>query len=188
MKQPIPLTPKDVKVLISCPLHYHFLQQRSALPATYSTQVERAAMVHDVIQHLHAAGGPTRLPLPQYLEKVAGEPVARQMVEHYYHRLQQDWPRIIAGNETMRLRISIAGVPLALRGTVDRLDKTRDGGILAILFRTEPEAPTTDTDLRRDAAVTIYHALVASTYPLKRPVRIQELWLHHNQEVTVELS
>ncbi|MCB0174926.1 MAG: hypothetical protein KDJ97_30735, partial [Anaerolineae bacterium] len=36
--------------------------------------------------------------------------------------------------------------------------------------------------------VTIYHALVAATYPLKRPVRIQELWLRADQEVTVELS
>ena len=36
--------------------------------------------------------------------------------------------------------------------------------------------------------MTIYHALVATTYPLKRPVRMQELWLRLNQEVTIELS
>jgi hypothetical protein len=36
--------------------------------------------------------------------------------------------------------------------------------------------------------MTIYHALVATTYPLKRPVRIQELWLQTDQSVTIELS
>jgi len=88
----------------------------------------------------------------------------------------------------MTLRISIAGVSLLLRGTIDRLDKTSDGGVLAILFRTGESVPPTPADLRRNPAITIYHALVAATYPLKRPVRIQELWLTPNQEVTVELG
>lgn len=36
--------------------------------------------------------------------------------------------------------------------------------------------------------MTVYHSLVAATYPLKRPVRLQELWLRVNQSVTIELS
>ena len=36
--------------------------------------------------------------------------------------------------------------------------------------------------------MTIYHSLVAATYPLKRPVRLQELWLRENKNVTIELS
>jgi hypothetical protein len=36
--------------------------------------------------------------------------------------------------------------------------------------------------------MTIYHALVAATYPLKRPVRIQEWWLQLDQNVVLELS
>ena len=188
MKQPIPLTPQDVKVLMRCPLHYHFVQQKSALPIRYTTQAEREALVRDTIQHLHIAGGPDRLTLAQCLESVNDDPVARQMVEHYYERLKQDWPAMMAGNETMTLRISISGVLLALSGTVDRLDKTRDGGILAILFSMDRKPLITDNDLRDDPATTIYHALVASTYPLKRPVRIQQLWLYSNQDITVELS
>jgi hypothetical protein len=43
-------------------------------------------------------------------------------------------------------------------------------------------------DLHQDHALTIYHALVAATYPLKRPVRIQEWWLQLDQNVTIELS
>ncbi len=187
-QQPIPLTPEDVRILNTCPLHYHFLRQKSSLPVIYSTQAERTAMIHDAIQNLHAAGGPSRLSLKDCLKRVADEPVTRHIIENYYHRLEHDWSRMIAGNETMTLKISIGGVALALRATLDRLDKTSDGGILAIVFRTGQETHTTAKDLRRDPATTIYHALVASTYPLKRPVRIQELWLHPNKEVTVELS
>jgi hypothetical protein len=188
IQQPIPLTPKDVSVLVDCPLHYHFLQQKSALPASFSTETELYALVQATIQHLHAAGGPARVLLENCLDQVGDYPPARRMVENYYQRLTQDWPRMMAGNERMELRISIGGVLLALSGTVDRLDKTSDGGILAILFRTGEGSPPTAANLRRDPALTIYHALVASTYPLKRPVRLQQLWLQLNQDITVELS
>jgi hypothetical protein len=95
---------------------------------------------------------------------------------------------MLAGNETMSLKIVLAGIPLLLTGTVDRLDRTSDGGILAVLFRTEGGPAPEAAELLQNPAMTIYHALVAATYPLKRPVRIQELWLQPNQEVTIELS
>ncbi len=187
MKQPILLTPAEVRVLVRCPLHYHFLQQKSSIPAE-STQARLDHLIRESIQQLHAAGGPSRLSLEDCLGKAGNQPVARAIVERYYQRLEQDWPRMIAGNETIQLKISLAGVSLALRGTVDRLDKTSDGGILAILFRTENSPPPTVADLRQDHGLTIYHALVASTYPLKRPVRLQEWWLQPDQQVTIELS
>jgi RecB family exonuclease len=187
IKQPIPLTPIEVRVLTRCPLHYHFLQQKPSRQVN-PAQEELAKLVRETIQELHAAGGPARLSLAECLEKVAHQPQARQMVEPYYHRLEQDWPQMMAGNETMQLRISIGGVSLSLQATVDRLDKTSDGGILAILFRTEDGPLPTETELRQDRAMTIYHALVAATYPLKRPVRIQEWWLSLDQRVTIELS
>jgi RecB family exonuclease len=187
IKQPIPLTPIEVRVLTRCPLHYHFLQQKPLMQAD-PAQEELDKLVRETIQQLHAAGGPARLSLEECLKKVANQSKARQMIERYYHRLEQDWPQMMAGNETMQLRISIGGVSLSLQGTVDRLDKTSDGGILAILFRTEDGPLPTDADLRHDRAMTIYHALVAATYPLKRPVRIQEWWLSLDQRVTIELS
>jgi hypothetical protein len=110
------------------------------------------------------------------------------MAERYYHHLKQDWTSMIAGNETMQLRISIGRVSLALEATVDRLDKTSDGGILAILFRPENGPLPSERDLHQDHALTIYHALVAATYPLRRPVRIQEWWLRPDQRITIELS
>ena len=45
MKQPIPLSPEDVRTLISCPLHYHFLQQKAALPPALAAQQELARLV-----------------------------------------------------------------------------------------------------------------------------------------------
>ncbi len=186
-KQPFPLTPIEVKVLIRCPLHYHFLQQSPSTPID-STQAALDNLVRENIQQLHAAGGPDRLSLEDCLSKVASQPRARQMVERYYHRLKQDWSRMIAGNEAMSLKISIGGVSLILKATLDRLDKTSDGGVLAILFRTGKGPPPTPDSLRDDPTMTVYHALVAATYPLKRPVRIQELWLQLNQDVTIELS
>ena len=183
MKQPIPLTPAKVRVLVRCPLHYHFLQQS---PTNGPDPVDRAA--REAIRQLHAAGGPARLSLADCLKQLPDQPAARSMVERYYHHLEQDWSGMIAGNETMQLRISIGRVSLALQATVDRLDKTSDGGILAILFRTEDGPLPAAADLKKDHAITIYHALVAATYPLKRPVRIQEWWLRPDQRITIELS
>ena len=187
IRQPISLTPHEVRVLTRCSLHYHFLQQGSSQPAR-SAQAEVDRHVRETIQHLHAAGGPSRLPLAQCLARVDTYPEAQHMLENYYRRLEQDWSRMIASNETMTLRIHLAGVSLAFRAAVDRLDQTSDGGILAILLQTGSESPPALDDFRDDPAVTIYHALVASSYPLKRPVRIQALWLLPNQELTVELS
>ncbi len=186
-KQPIPLSPDEGRVLVRCPLHYHFLQQVSAA----KLDPDRAALdslVRQTIQQLHAAGGPARLSLAKCLAPLENQALARQMVEPYYHSLARDWGHMIAGNETMALKIFIGGVSLALRGTVDRLDKTSDGGILAILFRTKSGPLPTTAELRRDQAIVIYHALVAATYPLKRPVRLQEWWLQANQKITIELS
>lgn len=185
--QPIPLKPEDVSILVNCSLHYHFLQQKSTLPASPSPEETVGKLAHQLIQQLHAAGGPARRSLDDCLKNVT-HPSVRRMIENYYYRLEQDWSGMIAANEMMSLRISIAGVSLALRATIDRLDQTSDGGVLAILLRTEQEASSTADALRQNPATTIYHALVASTYPLKRPVRIQELWLYHNQAVTIELS
>ena len=186
--QPIPLTPQEVNILVECPLHYHFAKQPAALSGPATAQAEIDALVRDTVQQLHAAGGPARFSLADCLVRVAGYPAAVQMVERYYRRLERDWRRVMAGNEAMSLKISLAGVSLRLNAIVDRLDRTSDSGILAVLLRTDDALlPTTD-DLRQNLAVTIYHALVAATYPLKRPVRIQELWLRADQEVTVELS
>lgn len=183
IKQPIPLSPDEVRVLARCPLHYHFLHQS---PEPDQSPLDR--LVREAIQTLHAAGGPARLPLADCLKQVAGHGHAEIILKRYYHRLEQDWPNLIAGNETMQLKISIAGVSLLLQTTVDRLDKTSDGGILAILFRTGEGPVPTPADLLRDHAMTIHHALVAATYPLKRPVRLQEWWLQSDQVVTIELS
>jgi len=184
VKQPIPLTPHEVRVLAQCPLHYHFLQQK----ALKQPDVALDNLVRETIQQLHAAGGPARLPLEACLKPVAGQPQARQMLESYYHHLEQDWPHMIAGNETIELKISLGGVSLLLTGTIDRLDKTSDGGILAIFFRADAGPLPDSADLRGNHALTIYHLLTAATYPLKRPVRLQEWWLALNQKVTIELS
>jgi len=187
MKQPIPFTPIDVRALALCPLYYHFLQQKPT-PPTDTDQVKLDNQIRKTIRQLHAAGGPSRISLEACLNRPTQHPQSRKMMENYYRRLEQDWPQMIAGNESMQLKISIGGVSLLLQGTVDRLDKTSDGGILVILFRTEAgPLPTTD-ELRNDHAITIYHALVAATYPLKRPVRLQEMWLQLDQQVTIELS
>lgn len=184
MKQPIPLSPLEVQVLARCPLHYHFLQQKSGAVARSGPD----SLVRSTIQQLHAAGGPARMSLDDCLAPVARHPTAREMVARYYHRLAQEWPGVIAANEFMSLKISIGGVSLTLHATIDRLDKTGDGGILAVLFRTGAGPLPLPENLRRDHAITIYHALVAAAYPLKRPVRVQELWLQAGKDVTVELS
>lgn len=186
LRQPISITPTEARILARCSLHYYFLQQTSE--QTEPAQAALDKLVRETIQDLHAAGGPARLTLEQCLAKAAKQPPAQAMIEHYYRRLIEEWPQLIAGNETLELKISIAGVPVIVSGTLDRLDKTPDGGILAILFRTENGPLPTPTDLRQDHALTIYHALVAANYPHKRPIRLRELWLQLDQEVTIELS
>jgi hypothetical protein len=183
IKQPIPFTPAQVRVLAQCPLHFHFLQQS---PPPQPNALDTT--VYEAIQRLHAAGGPARLSLDAWLETTAGWPQAQAILAPYYRRLAQDWPRMIAGHESMTLKISLGGVALLMEAVIDRLDKTSDGGILAILFHMESGPLPEPTDLRQNHAITIYHALAAAAYPLKRPVRIQEWWLSADDTVTVELS
>lgn len=185
-RQPISLTPNEARVLAHCSLHYYFLQQptRPVDPA----QAAFDETVREAIQTLHAAGGPARMSLEQCLDMVAHQPEARPLMERYYRRLSHEWRQMMAGNETLELKISIGGVPVILNGTLDRLDKTSDGGILAILFRPEPGPPPDPAELRQDHGMTIVHALVAANYPHKRPVRLQEFWLQADQTVTIELS
>ncbi|MBE7473237.1 MAG: hypothetical protein DPW09_16595 [Anaerolineae bacterium] len=186
LRQSISLTPTEARVLAQCSLHYYFLQQ--AAPPADPTQATLDETIREAIQALHAAGGPARMSLEQCLAEVAHQPAAQPIIERYYRRLSQDWRQMIAGNETLELKISIGGIPVVLHGTVDRLDKTSDGGILAILFRTEPGPPPDADALRQDHGMTMIHALVAANYPTKRPVRLQELWLQLDQNITIELS
>jgi RecB family exonuclease len=184
LAQPIQLTPDDVAILVSCPLHYYFRRQQTG-PAP-GTDLDH--LVRQAIYELHAAGGPGRVSLRRCLSTLQHQPAAQRQFEPYYERLRREWPQVIASNETMALKITIAGVALRLRATVDRIDKTSDGGVVAIFIRTGTAPLPTAADLRRNPAHTIHHALVATAYPLKRPVRLQELWLHHNQAVTVEFN
>jgi hypothetical protein len=186
LRQPLSLTPTEAQILARCSLHYYFAQQTGQ--AVEPAQAALAEAVREAIQELYAGGGPARLPLQQYLARVAPRPPLRPILERYYHRLAQEWPQIIAGNETLELKLSIGGVPVRLSGALDRLDRTSDGGILAILFRVEPGPLPAPADLRQDQAMTMYHALVAANYPHKRPVRLQEYWLQLDQSVTIELS
>lgn len=187
IKQPIPLTPTEVSVLAQCPLHYHFLKQKSGHSSS-NPQAQLDERVREAIQYLHKGGGPARISLAGCLQQAGGDPPARTMIRHYYHRLEQDWPRMMAANESIQLRISIGGVLLLLQGTLDRLDRTSDGGILAILFRTAAGPLPSAETLQTDHAMTIYHALVAATYPLRRPVRLQEMWLQSDHQISIELS
>lgn len=186
LRQPIPLTPSEARILANCSLYYYFDQQTGSSIDPAQTAWDEA--VREALQALHAAGGPARLSLEQYLAGQADQPLLRSILERYYRRLAQDWRQMIAGNETLELKITIGGVPVLLRGTVDRLDKTSDGGILAVLFRTEPGPLPAAAELRQNHAMTVLHALVAANYPHKRPVRLQEAWLQLDQSVTIELS
>jgi hypothetical protein len=178
----VTLSPAAIRVLANCPLHYHFLQQAPPPQAALDR------LVREAIWELHAAGGPARLALADCVQPLAAYPPARQMVERYYHRLARDWPQVIAGGESLELKISMTPVSLLIQGELDRLDKTADGGILGIIFRTEDRPPPTAAELLNDLGITAYHALVAAGYPDKRPVRIQEWWLRADERVTVELS
>lgn len=183
--QPIHLTPDEVEILIQCPLHFHFCRQESE-STDPAAELER--LVRDSIHHLHAQGGPGRVSLRRCLAPIQHHRAAQKLVERYYLRLRQDWASMIASNESLALKITIAGVPLQLDATVDRLNTTPDGGIVATLIRTQAAPPPDDSQHRSSPKFTVYHALVATAYPLKRPVRIQELWLQPNREITIELS
>lgn len=179
-------TPTEASILARCSLHYYFEQQSPSSPDSAQETLDR--QVREVIQELHAAGGPARLSLERCLAGLPEQSTAKTMIERYYRRLEQDWRRLIAGNEELELSISLGGVAVTLLGTLDRLDKTSDGGILASLFRTEAGPPPNPAELRQDDALTIYHALIAANYPGKRPIRLQEWWLQLDQRVTIELS
>jgi hypothetical protein len=160
--QPIPLSPAEIRALITCPLHYHFLQQPSPQPPAESAPID--AGVRAAIHALHAAGGPARVSIRKLLAPLAEYPAAQVMVEHYYLQLRQDWPRMLSGNETIRLPISVGAVRLALYATWIGWTKPA----MAAYWRfccaptAKPARPTRSSC--GGPAMTIYHAVVASAY------------------------
>ncbi|GAB4461318.1 MAG: hypothetical protein Kow0031_40510 [Anaerolineae bacterium] len=183
--QPIHLTPEEVEILIQCPLHYHFRRQEAGPP---DDAAELEQLVRESAHDLHAQGGPGRVSLRRCLAPLQHHLAAQVLVERYYLGLRHDWASTIASNEALALTITIARVAIQLHTTVDRLNSTGDGGIVAVLIRTGAEAPADEARHRNSPRFTIYHALVASAYLHKRPVRIREMWLAAGRDITIELS
>jgi hypothetical protein len=188
------LTPIELQLITNCTLQYHFWQQS---PARKSDPLEQVVL--ETIQHLHAAGGPRRHNLPailRYMEQLIAETGpqdesltagARQMVANYHRRLREEWPKIIASNELLTLKIRLKRAVIRCEGVINRLDREEDGGITAIKFVTVNQSET-DFTLADNIEATIWHALTASAYPHRRPVRLTWRWLYQNQDQTLQLT
>ncbi len=158
-----------------------------------------AKAVLKTIQQLHATGGPYRLNLPKTLrsldphvppdlqQDVAFVTTARQMLANYHRRLRDEWSKVIASNETLGLTIRLGRQTIRCEAMIDRVDQEVDGGVTAVEFIMTTEALPDDLSLD-DVETTLRHALVAAAYPNKRPVRIKQLWLYHNRDLSLELT
>lgn len=201
-------SPTDLNTLSDCTLKFSFFQQVDAYDAaTYSAVTDNEAvdeiqaiqtLVLHTIQHLHASGGPFRLNLPatlramdQFLPQTEVNlkdiyVTARQILANYHRQLKAEWSQVIASNETMALTIRLRRAVVQVEENFDRVDKATDGGVTGLKFIVAPEM----FDVTRDAAIeaTILHALIAATYPGRRPVRIAYRWLYQNKTTIIELT
>lgn len=192
-------SPQDLASLSQCTLQFHFSQRR---PVVANDHFWREA-VQDTIRHLHAQGGPNRLNLPatlRYLEQgLADQAVddvvltmaARQMLAHYHRRLRTDWPLVMASDEQLNLNLRLPRQIIRLAGQVDRVDRAEDGGVTAVFFKIERQAPPTEDSAPPDEEMlvfTLIHALLAAAYPQRRPVRLKQLWLFTDQVRVWELQ
>ncbi len=188
-------SPIELQLMTDCALQYHFWQQTKPPPVPPQEQA-----VRNTLQYLHAGGGPHRLNLPHTLRHLEAQLAAlppvdaplitagRQIVAAYHRQLREEWPKIIASNELLSLIISLPRAGICCEATIDRLDKEPDGGITAIILEpttTAPEQPFTPED---NIEATMLHALVASAYPRKRPVRLVKRRLYHHHTQTLELT
>ena len=86
LTQPIQLTPNDVAVLVSCPLHYYFRRQQTG--PTPGADLDQ--LVRQAIYDLHAAGGPGRVSLRRCFSTLQHQPAAQRLFEPYYERLRRE--------------------------------------------------------------------------------------------------
>jgi len=189
-------SPTDLKEIVDCTLKFYFFQQSKREPLELSPL---EAVVLQTIHALHAGGGPYRLNLPTILRRVpqfvpeseadnlALQTAARRMVATYHRRLKNEWANVIASNELMQLNIRLRRQVIQAEADIDRVDKVDDGGVAGLKFIASPD-PIPERDLETDIETTLLHALVAATYPNKRPVRIKYLWLYHDRAMTIELT
>lgn len=193
------LTPRGLRLLAQCPLHFHF-EQQSPLAGLSDEDREIDQWLRSTLHALHAQGGPQRLNLPAVLNLLAAQVgaegaqpgasliLARQVVAAYHRRLRGEWAQMLASNETLRLQLRLGRATVSLTAEIDRLDRADDGGITATEFVTGPGPAPDPLSLATDPGITAFHALAAAAYPTKRPVRVRQLWLRLDQTVEVELS
>ena len=199
--QPKPtFSPIELAAISDCTLKFQFLGQAGQLRAWQTDPL--TTTVRQTINELHANGGPYRLNLPATLRKlgqfvppdlqtdVEFNTVVRQMIIAYHRRLKDDWAKVIASHEEMQLSLRLQRSFIQVEGIVDRVDKEADGGITAVKLIPSlaplPESLADEGEANIEA--TLLHALVAATYPHRRPVRVKLLWLYHNQAHVIELT
>ncbi|MEM7029262.1 MAG: PD-(D/E)XK nuclease family protein [Chloroflexota bacterium] len=205
-------SPTDLNHITDCTLKYSFFQQLDAashdavgfdevlyIDETSSSNNLLEMAVLKTIQHLHASGGPFRLNLPSALRalgqyfselKVQGKGdyvLARQIVANYHRQLKTEWVNVIASNELMTLTIRLRYQTIQAEAIIDRVDKAADGGITGVKFILSPDRTPDDIGLNT-IETTILHALIAATYPNRRPVRLKYVQLDHPQTKNIELN
>lgn len=186
----VTFSPIELQHIADCSLQHHFWRQTDPyLPATDDTLLQ-------TIHHLHASGGPRRMNLPAMLRfsgtllpsdtDAATLTTIREILATYHRRLRQEWENIVASNETLTLEIAMPRQAVQIEETIHRIDKSDDGGITAIQF----VPPGSDMPSIHDfgIAATALHALVASEYPHRRPVRVAYFRLGEDRFDTIEFT
>lgn len=188
MSTQLALTPTELQLLTDCTLQLHLELQNP----TENKNEDNPIL--DTIRYLHAGGGPNRLNLPTLLRYLEKQPIvsddafkrAGKIIADYHHQLRQEWTRIIAGNETLSLKIPLTDGVLLCQDRIDRLDKNDDGGISVIKFILGDGLPAPLSEDSIEA--TMLHALVAAAYPQHRPITIVFRWLAHGRDESIQLN
>ena len=150
---PINLSPSQVSALLTCPRKY-FLERPVRAEGVQGLGASLGAVIHTLVQHARTANlGLAEL--SGHLDRVwdrlpfeaawmsAGERVEAELALSRFLAWQGSGDGVVVGVEVpFSVNLRVGGHEVTLAGAVDRLDRTPDGGLRVIDFKTSRQLPT----------------------------------------------
>ncbi|WP_231946307.1 ATP-dependent helicase [Auraticoccus monumenti] len=159
---PVRITGSSLEALLACPRRW-FLGRRAQAESGRSSAASVGSVVHVLVEHA-ARGSITAVDVREHLDRVweqisfdanwmeAGERLEAELaLERYFGWQQRSSTRTLLGTEVpFEVTVEAAGEPVVLTGSVDRLERTPDGRLQIVDFKTSRRLPRPEEVLGMD--------------------------------------
>lgn len=201
-QEPRPLVNKDklylsassINAYMDCPLRFKF-QKILRVPIKSKGSLSLGSLIHSVVEAMAKDGmkdrnhglkliedGITRSIFPGSTDRATMSDRAKNMLDAYLER-EENNPNSLEGVE-IEFRIKVGDIPL--RGTIDRLERTPDGQLEVVDFKSGSTVKSKNKAVT-DPQLNIYAEAVRSKYD-QLPAKATLFYLEKNKSVQYDIT